>query len=95
MYAECAAKLISAMAKGIGIDAVYLFGGNYLDCFKVLDVGTHKYIPADALTQQLGLPQSGGVFGYVRFEDNSYALKLCSGKLAYWSGNDGDLPVMV
>ena len=95
MYAEAAVRMISAYANSIGCWATTVFNGDQLDCFDISETGSHKHIPVDSLDGQLGLPKGAGVYGYVKFADNSYALTLCGGRLAYWTGKDEDPPVAV
>lgn len=64
--------------------------GSFLDVFDHKGTGSHKYIPADRLTKELGLPEGAGVFGYVKMYDDSYILQTCGGALAYWSGKDDE-----
>lgn len=58
----------------------------FINCFDVQDCGSFKYIPTDRLNADLGLPNDAGIFGYVRFTDESYLLQTCDGPLAIWSG---------
>lgn len=62
--------------------------GSMIDAFDHTGSGTHKYIPADRLTQELGEPLGAGVYGYWRMYDGSYLLRTCRGPLAYWDGPD-------
>jgi hypothetical protein len=91
-YAKQAVKMLNAYASGIGINANTIFSFEMLDCFDIVDQGSHKYIPSDELTKMLGLPVGAGVYGYVKFSDGSYVLRLCSGQLASWSGDVTESP---
>lgn len=53
-----------------------------------IDSGSHKYIPAERLTEELGMVKGSGVYGYLKFSDGSYILKCCDGRLAHWDGGD-------
>lgn len=53
-----------------------------------IESGSHKYIPADRLTEELGMRKGSGVFGYLKFSDGSYLLKCCNGLLASWAGDE-------
>jgi hypothetical protein len=64
--------------------------GNMIDVFDHKGSGSHKYIPADRLTQDLGEPLGAGVFSYWKMYDDSYLLRTCDGRLAHWSGKDED-----
>ena len=94
MYATAAVTLLNAYAEKIGVKPQVLFSGNLLDCFDIAGQGSHKYIPEDRLNAAMGLPSGAGVFGYVKFADNSYVLRLCDGRLASWSGNIEDEPTV-
>jgi hypothetical protein len=74
-----AAGMASTLANGGVIDAYDHEGG-----------GSHKYIPADRLTAELGEPEHGGVYGYWRMKDGSYLLLTCRGPLAWWTGKVED-----
>lgn len=63
-----------------------VLSGDQLDCFDLVGTGSHKYIPTERLNNELGLPQGGGVYNYVKMKDGSYILLTCRGPLAYWSG---------
>jgi hypothetical protein len=96
MYARAAAYYIRALSKTMFNEPDRMEGHvpsfETLDCFDITDTGSHKYIPADRLSEQLGLPAGGGVYSYVRFSDNSVLLKTCPGRVAYWSGKTEDAP---
>lgn len=92
MYASAAVTLLNAYAEKVGVKPQVLFSGNLLDCFDIAGQGSHKYIPEDALNSALGLPSGAGVFGYVKFSDCSYVLRLCDGRVIAWSGDIEDLP---
>lgn len=64
--------------------------GSFLDVFDHKGWSTHKYIPADKLTQDLGEPKGAGVYGSVLMADGSHVLATCKGPLAYWSGKPED-----
>ena len=94
MYAKAAAQMIRSHCKTIFKDPdsmeTYWAGGMYLDCFDIVGTGSHKYIPADKLTEDLGMRQGAGVHNYAKFSDGSYLLYTCGGRLAFWSGKDED-----
>lgn len=50
--------------------------------------GTHKYIPADRLTADIGADAGSGVYRYVEFHDGSYLLNTCKHGVAVWEGGD-------
>lgn len=77
--ASSGAYMASTMANGEMIDAFDHRGG-----------GSHKYIPADRLTEELGESIGAGVFGYWLMGDGSYLLRTCDGRLAYWSGKEDE-----
>jgi len=64
--------------------------GEYIDAFDHQGGGSHKYIPADRLTDDLDQPRGAGVFGFWRMKDGSYLLRTCEGRLAWWTGKDED-----
>lgn len=64
--------------------------GSYIDVFDHKGGGSHKYIPADKLTEDLGETQGAGVFGYWLMGDDSYLLRTSKGPLAHWSGKIED-----
>lgn len=64
--------------------------GGLIDVFDHTGYGTHKYIPADRLTAELGMPEGAGVYGFWGMKDGSYLLLTCRGPLAYWSGKAED-----
>lgn len=72
-------SLASTMANGEIIDAFDHKGG-----------GSHKYIPADRLSEELGEPAGAGVYGFWQMKDGSYLLRTCHGALAHWSGKAED-----
>jgi hypothetical protein len=53
-----------------------------------VDAGSHKYIPAERLNNDLGLPQGAGVYNYRKYVDGSYLLLTCRNGLAIWDGSD-------
>ena len=67
-----------------------VMNSDFADVFDHKGYGSHKYIPADKLTPDLGESEGAGVFGYWKMYDNSYILRTCRGPLAYWSGKDED-----
>lgn len=67
-----------------------VLNGDFADVFDHVDHGSHKYIPADRLSEQLGLRPGAGVYGYWRMHDGSYILRTCPGPLAIWSGRAED-----
>lgn len=67
-----------------------IFNGLWADAFDHRGWSTHKYIPADRLTQELGEPLGAGVYGAWHMKDGSYALMTCSGAMAWWSGKPDD-----
>lgn len=67
-----------------------IFNGSYADAFDHTGYGTHKYIPADRLTRDLGEREGAGVYGFWHMKDGSYALLTCDGAMAWWSGKDED-----
>lgn len=91
-YAKCAVLMLNAYAKTIGVKAERIFSFEMLDCFDFTQHGSHKYIPSDELNKMLGLPQGAGIYGYVKFGDGSYVLRLCGGELASWSGDLAETP---
>lgn len=62
--------------------------------FSPTDAGSHKYIPADRLTADIGAKQGSGVFGYAKFDDGSYLLYTCFHGLAVWDGTDARAEVV-
>lgn len=64
--------------------------GAFIDVFDHQGGGSHKYIPADKLTDDLGMERGAGVYGYWKMSDGSYLLLTCRGPVAYWSGNPED-----
>lgn len=61
--------------------------GSTFDVFDHKNGGSHKYIPADKLSADLGEPKGSGVFGYWKMYDGSYVLRTTRGPLAVWTGN--------
>lgn len=95
MYARIAAEYISAWCeKAFDTNPSRMestmANGEMIDVFDHHGHGTHKYIPADRLTEELGMPAGGGVYGYWKLADGSYLLLTCGGRLAYWSGRPED-----
>lgn len=64
--------------------------GSTIDAYDHKGHGTHKYIPAEKLTADLGEPEGAGVFAYWLMRDGSYLLRTCKGPLAFWSGDHND-----
>ena len=93
-YANCAVKMLTAYAATIGVSPECIFSFEMLDCFDITEQGSYKYIPSDELDKMLGIPNGKGVFGYVKFSDKSYVLRLCSGQLASWSGDITEPPML-
>jgi hypothetical protein len=62
--------------------------GSMMDVFDHKGYGSHKHIPADRLTTDLGEAIGAGVFGYWKMYDDSYLLRTCNGRLAHWDGTD-------
>ena len=102
----CAAKIVASylhawcLAKFPGDDASSgtrmastMANGPLLDVFDHKGGGSHKYIPTAKLSEDLGLPEGAGVFGYWLMYDGSYVLLTCEGSLAWWSGNTDDVAV--
>jgi len=56
--------------------------------------GSHKYVPEDWINEQLQQPAGGGVWGYIKMQDDSYILRLCNG-LATWGGSKEEPPELV
>lgn len=102
MYAKTAAECITAWCKlkwpdetGLNMPSTMANSSTLLDAFDHKGGGTHKYIPADKLSKDLGEPKGKGVYGYVMMGDGSYILQTCRGPLAYWSGEEKDSAVWV
>lgn len=94
MYAKIAAEYIATWCKarfenGQEMEST-IAGGKMIDVFDHKGYGSHRYIPADRLATDLGLPARGGIYGYWLMADNSYLLLTCPGRLAFWSGKDAD-----
>lgn len=90
-YAKMAAEYIGAWCREVfekdpETMETHMANGSMIDCFDHKGYGSHKYIPADLLTNQLGMPRGAGVYGYWKMGDDSYLLLTCGGRLAYWSG---------
>ena len=95
MYAKIAATYIAAFcAETFDKDPErmesHMANGEMIDVFDHKGGGTHKYIPADRLSEELGMPKGAGVFSYWHMADGSYLLRTCPGRLAYWSGKDDE-----
>lgn len=95
MYAKIAATYIGAFCRETfekEPDRMQstVANGSMIDVFDHKGYGTHKYIPADKLAQDLELPDEAGVYGYWLMGDGSYLLLTCPGLLAWWSGKDED-----
>lgn len=98
MYAETAAKMISAFCQITFLDnpegmESIMTEGTMFDAFDYKTYGSHKYIPADRLSADLGLEPGAGVYGYWLMRDDSYLLKTTKGRLALWSGKPDDKAV--
>lgn len=99
MYAKIAALYITAYCREtfkdkngkLGEDmGSALANGEMIDVFDHKGYGTHKYLPAEKLTKDLGEPVGAGVYGFWLMADGSYLLRTCRGKLAYWGGKPED-----
>ncbi len=100
MYAKIAAQYITAWCRATykptknhpdpDMMGSTMANGGMIDVFDHKGYGTHKYIPADKLTQDLGEREGAGVYGYWAMNDGSYLLLTCKGDLAYWSGKTED-----
>lgn len=97
VYAQTAAEMINLWCtkkwpqdKVPGQMASTMANGDIIDAFDHVGHGTHKYIPADRLTTELGEPLGAGVFAYWKMKDESYLLLTCKGPLAWWTGLDSD-----
>lgn len=101
MYAQLAADYIHAWCRKTWPEptkfckdgsrmASTVANGEMIDVFDHKGGGTHKYIPADRLTEDLGAEPGSGVYGYWKMADDSYLLRTCDGRLAYWSGSNVD-----
>jgi hypothetical protein len=66
----------------------------HLRVFKVVSSGSHKYIPADKLSKDIGAEPGSGVYGYEKMEDGSFMLYTCCHGLAVWDGKE-DSPAYV
>lgn len=99
MYAEIAADYIHAYCRmawpkplnhqtDSAQMASTVANGAMMDVFDHEGGGSHKYIPADKLTRDLGMPLGAGVFSYWKMKDGSYLLRTCDGRLGYWEGGD-------
>lgn len=95
MYAKIAATYLAAycretFTKDPHTMESHMANGEMMDVFDHKGHGSHKYIPADKLTNDLGMRQGAGVYGYWAMSDGSYLLLTCGGRLAFWSGKDTD-----
>jgi len=95
MYARIAAVYIAAYCREtFGKDPqsmeCHMANGSMIDVFDHNGHGSHKYIPADRLTEELGMSKGAGVYGYWAMADGSYLLLTCGGRLACWSGKVED-----
>jgi hypothetical protein len=68
----------------------YLANDEMMEAFNPKGYGSREDIPADKLTEDLGMPRVAGVYGYWAMADGSYLLQTCSGRLACWSGKATD-----
>lgn len=93
--AQMAAEFIQAFSKSRWPnDAVRMETGtaDYLHSFAdIASSGSHKYIPADKLSKDIGAEEGSGVYGYMMFRDGSYLLKTCCHGVAVWEGGDDDV----
>jgi len=94
-YAKTAAQYITAWCRAIYGNKPDRMGstmanGSMIDAFDHKGHGSHKYIPADRLTSELGEPEGSGVYGFWAMTDGSYLLLTCRGDLAWWSGKDDE-----
>lgn len=62
--------------------------GEMIDCFDHSGGGSHKYIPSERWTIDLGEKIGAGVYGYWKMKDGSYLLRTCNGRLAYADNYD-------
>ena len=90
-YAQVAAQYITAWCRATYTKDPDKMGstmanGNMIDAFDHTRHCTHKYIPADRLTADLGEPIGAGVYGAWIMKDKSVLLLTCRGDLAWWSG---------
>lgn len=90
-YAMAAAIYVKAYCRDVFGDdpesmESHVTSGAMIDCFDHKGYGSHKYIPADRLTEELGMPKGGGVYGFWKMGDDSYLLLTCGGRVAVWSG---------
>lgn len=94
MYARIAAMYVRAYCRETFEDPGRMestvANGEFADVFDHVDHGSHKYIPADRLSEELGMRPGAGVFAYWKMADGSYLLRTCPGPLAYWSGRAED-----
>jgi hypothetical protein len=94
-YAKTASQMITAwcratFTKDADNMGSHMANGSIIDAFDHNGYASHKYIPADKLTQDLGEPSGGGVYGYWQMKDKSCLLVTCRGDLAWWSGKPED-----
>lgn len=75
---------------GNGANMASTVANSWFEVFNHTSSGTHKYIPADKLTDDLEQPRGSGVYGYYKMADDSYVLLTCKGPLAVWSGKPED-----
>lgn len=57
--------------------------------------GSHKYIPADRLSEELGLRQGRGIYGFLEFEDDSILLLCSDGRIAHWDADEESKPEFI
>lgn len=95
-YAQVAAQYITAWCRATFKENPDKMGSSMasdkmIDVFDHAGSETHKYIPADRLTADLGAVSGGGVYGAWVMRDKSMLLLTCHGELAWWSGKNGDV----
>lgn len=95
MYAKTAGTFITLRCRNTfktepDVMASTMCAGQLIDVFDHKGYGTHKYIPAEKLTKDLGEPKESGVYGFWAMADGSYLLLTCRGPLAVWSGKPED-----
>ena len=94
-YAATAAQLITALCRAYYTNNPDAMGssmanGSIINAFDHSGYASHKYIPADRLSQDLGERPGAGVYGFWQMKDKSCLLVTCRGDLAWWSGDIAD-----